>query len=119
MAASCRERRAWQASCSHRNQAGEESNGLITTIPMAAMLGLLVPSSVSLYSPSIAGNAAAISTNGYFECAKIPKLTPITVGQSTYSVVFLRTKSEKGGHVSLVYWKRLGIDKRLVLSYND
>ena len=73
-------------------------------VPMVAMLGLLVAPSVSLHRPSITGNATAIITNAYFQCAQIPKLMHITLGQSTYSVVFLRTKSEKGGNVSLIIW---------------
>jgi hypothetical protein len=83
MAASCRERRAWQASPSHGNQPGEESNGLITAIHMFAMPGSLVAISPSLHRPSIAGNAAAIITISYFECVKITELIAIAVGKKT------------------------------------
>ena len=68
---------------SHGNQSSEESNDLITTIPMVAVLGLLVAISVSIRRPSIAGNAAAIITNAYFQRPKAPKSTTTTVGKST------------------------------------
>jgi len=70
MAVSCRERRAGQASRSHRNQPGKDSNGLITAVPMVAVPGLLVAISVALHRACMAGNAAAIVHNAYFNAPK-------------------------------------------------